>query len=47
MSSEAYEIAQDELENVLEKLRGGLDQLVGSGGEARKHKMQVLGTLSL
>jgi len=41
MSSEKYEMSQDELELLLDKLGTGLDQLENSSGEARKRFLQV------
>ena len=41
MSSEKFEIAQDELDTALEQLQASLAQLQSSQGEARKRLVQV------
>ena len=42
MSSEKFELAQDELESLLERLQGEVASLASAQGEARKRAIQVL-----
>ena len=41
MSSEKFELAQDELESLLERLQGEVASLTSAQGEARKRAIQV------
>ena len=41
MSSEKFELAQDELEALLERLQGEVASLASAQGEARKRAIQV------
>ena len=41
MSSEKFELAQDELESLLERLQGEVGSLASAQGEARKRAIQV------
>jgi len=41
MSSEKFELSQDELDSLLERVGAGLRQLATSQGEARKRSQQV------
>ena len=41
MSSEKYELAQDELDTIIERLRGNIKQVEVGHGEAKKRMVQV------
>ena len=41
LSSEKFELAQDELESLLERLQGEVASLANAQGEARKRAIQV------
>jgi hypothetical protein len=41
MSSEKYELAQDELDSIMEKLGGNIKQVEVGQGEAKKRMVQV------
>ena len=43
MTSEKYELAQDELSALLEQLQGSVGGIGAAQGEARKRCVQVLG----
>ena len=42
MSSEKYELAQDELDSLVEKIESDLKKTEMSGGEAKKRMVQVV-----
>ena len=42
LSSEKFELAQDELESLMERLQGEVDSLGSAQGEARKRAIQVI-----
>ena len=41
MSSEKYELAQDEVDNIIEKLRANIKKTEATQGEAKKRIVQV------
>ena len=42
MSSEKYELAQDEVDNIIEKLKSNIKKTEAAQGEAKKRIVQVI-----